>query len=149
MSPDTRSYGGTPAPDPGPSLITPGNRMSDSVSAPPSPTVDVDVTYLLVHTGDDDPVASEETVRRHAGPGWTVLATHASRWSWAIRLDAHGAAHDAPARVAQAVAVRVLAEHAIDVEGWGPAGLPGTAYVAVTAPPLVPRQRRGPLRWWR
>jgi hypothetical protein len=88
-------------------------------------------------------------MHRHAGPGWTVLATHASRWSWTIRLDAHGAAHDAPARVAQAVAVRVLAEHAIGVEGWGPADPPGTAYVAVTAPQLVPRQHRGPLRWWR
>jgi hypothetical protein len=121
--------------------------MSDSVSAPPSPTLDVGVTYLLVHTGDD-PVAPVE-MHRHAGPGWTVLATHASRWSWTIRLDAHGAAHDAPARVAQAVAVRVLAEHAIGVEGWGPADPPGTAYVAVTAPQLVPRQHRGPLRWWR
>lgn len=122
--------------------------MSDSVSAPPSPTVDVDVAYLLVHSGDD-PGTPVVTTRRHAGPGWTVLATHADRWSWTIRLDAHGAAHDAPARVAQAVAVRVLADHAIDVEGWGPADPPGTAYVAVTAPGLVPRQRRGPSRWWR
>jgi hypothetical protein len=122
--------------------------MSDSVSAPPSPTVDVGVTYLLVHSTDDRR-APEGSMRHHAGPGWTVLATHADRWSWTIRLDAHGAAHDAPARVAQAVAVRVLADHAIDVEGWGPADPPGTAYVAVPAPRLVPRQRRGPTRWWR
>src|ERR687893_3282514 len=109
--------------------------MSDSATAPTSPTVDVDVTYLLVHSADDRP-APEGSMRHHAGPGWTVLATHADRWSWTIRLDAHGAAHDAPARVAQAVAVRVLAAHAIDVEGWGPADPSGTAYVAVTAPGL-------------
>jgi hypothetical protein len=121
------------------------HRTSD---APPSPTVDVDVTYLLLHHGED-PVASPESMRRHAGPGWTVLAVHGNRWSWTIRLDAHGAAPGAPARVAQAVAVRVLAEHAIDVEGWQPAEPPGPAYVAVTAPQLVPRQRRGPSRWWR
>jgi hypothetical protein len=118
--------------------------MSDSVSAPTSPTVDVGVTYLLVHSGDDP----EGSMRRH-GPGWTVLATHADRWSWTIRLDAHGAAHDAPARVAQAVAVRVLADHAIDIEGWGPADPPGTAYVAVTTLHPVLRQRRGSTRWWR
>ncbi|HSK60796.1 MAG TPA: hypothetical protein VK935_17280 [Actinomycetospora sp.] len=116
--------------------------------APPSPRVDADVTYLLLHNGEDI-VASPESTRRHAGPGWTVLASHASRWSWMIRLDAHGAAPGAPTRVAQAVAVRVLGDHAIDVAGWQPAEPPGTAYVAVIAPQLVPRQRRGPSRWWR
>jgi hypothetical protein len=120
--------------------------MAHRTSAPPSPTV-VDVGYLLLHTGDE-PLAPAASIRRHAGPGWTVMATHANRWSWTIRLDAHGAAHDAPARVAQAVAVRVLAEHDIDVEGWRPDDAPGTAYVAVTAPRLVPRQRARS-RWWR
>jgi hypothetical protein len=118
--------------------------MSHHASPTVSPVIDVDVAYLLVHHGAGPP-----SVRRHTGPGWTVLATHGSRWCWTMRLDAHGAADEAPVRVAQAVAVRVLSAHAIDVEGWRPAEPPGTAYVALTAPQLVPRQRRGPLRWWR
>ena len=83
------------------------------------------------------------------GPGWTVLAAHGSRWSWSIRLDAHGAAYAAPTRVAQAVAVRVLSAHGIDVLGWNPADLEARAYAAVTVAPQIPAQRRASRRWWR
>jgi hypothetical protein len=61
-----------------------------------------------------------------------VLAAHGSRWSWSIGLDVHGAVYGAPPLAAQAVAVRVLAEHAIQVEGWDPPEPDARAYVAVT-----------------
>ena len=98
--------------------------------------VDADVTYTLVHTGED-PDVFPELARRHAGlglcgPGWSVLAAHGSRWSWSIGLDAHGAAFGAPPPVAQAVAVRVLADHAIRIEGWDPPDPDARAYVALT-----------------
>jgi len=120
-------------------------------SGPPD-AVEPEVSYLLVHTGED-PVVSPELARRHAGlglcrPGWTVLAAHGSRWSWSIGLDAHGAAFAAPPRVAQAVAVRVLAYHAIDVGGWEPADPQAMAYAAVAARRVRP-VGRGALRWWR
>lgn len=128
----------------------PLRRPSRSPVAVPSP-VDVEVSYLLVHTGQD-PAVSPELGQRHAGlglcgPGWTVLAAHGSRWSWSIRLDAHGAGYGAPARVAQAVAVRVLSDHDIEVQGWDPADPEIRAYVAVTTAGPIPHPRRGPSRW--
>jgi len=121
-------------------------------SGPPESAAEIEISYLLVHTGED-PGASPEFARRHAElglcrPGWTVLAAHGSRWSWSIGLDAHGAAFAAPPRVAQAVAVRVLADHAIDVGGWEPADPQAMAYAAVTARRVRPGGR-GLLRWCR
>jgi hypothetical protein len=115
------------------------------------PPVDVEISYLLVHTGQD-PAVSPELAQRHAGlglcgPGWTLLAAHGSRWSWSIRLDAHGAGYGAPARVAQAVAVRVLSDHDIDVQGWDTTDPEIRAYVAVTTVPSIPHPRRGPYQW--
>ena len=126
------------------------------------------VSYVLVHSGSDparpsaptpsDPTSSALTSSDLApsvpglglcGPGWTVLAAHGSRWSWSIRLDAHGAAYAAPTRVAQAVAVRVLSDHGIDVLGWNPADPEARAYAAITVAPQIPVQRRGSRRWWR
>lgn len=125
--------------------------MSAPSSSPPvRPPVGADITYLLVHTGHDPAASPEPTPRVPGlglcGPGWTVLAAHGSRWSWSIRLDAHGAAYTAPSPVAQAVAVRVLSGHAIDVLGWSPADPGERAYVAVTDAPRIPAQRRGPSR---
>jgi hypothetical protein len=100
------------------------------------PAAEARVTYTLVHTGED-PDVFPELARRHAGlglcgPGWSVLAAHGSRWSWSIGLDVHGAAFGAPPADAQAVAVRVLADHAIRIEGWDPPDPDARAYVAVT-----------------
>jgi hypothetical protein len=112
-----------------------------------SAPADADVSYVLVHTGPDPGQSPELTPSIPGlglcGPGWTVLAAHGSRWSWSIRLDAHGAAYAAPPRVAQAVAVRVLGDHAIDVQGWNPADPQARAYVAVTPASRIPTQRRG------
>jgi hypothetical protein len=121
------------------------------------------VSYVLVHSGSDParpsaPTASAPTSSGRApsvpglglcGPGWTVLAAHGSRWSWSIRLDAHGAAYAAPTRVAQAVAVRVLSVHGIEVLGWNPADPEARAYAAITVAPQVLVQRRASKRWWR
>jgi hypothetical protein len=98
--------------------------------------VEAEVSYTLVHTGED-PDVFPELARRHAGlglcgPGWSVLAAHGSRWSWSIGLDAHGAEFGAPSLVAQAVAVRVLADHAIHIESWDPPDPDARAYAAVT-----------------
>ena len=63
---------------------------------PAEPTV----SYVLVHSGSDPAGSSAPTPSVPGlglcGPGWTVLAAHGSRWSWSIRLDAHGAAYAAP-----------------------------------------------------
>jgi hypothetical protein len=121
---------------------------------PAEPTV----SYVLVHSGSDPARPSDPTSSAPmpsvpglglCGPGWTVLAAHGSRWSWSIRLDAHGAAYAAPTRVAQAVAVRVLSAHGIDVLGWNPADPEARAYAAVTVAPQIPAQRRESRRWWR
>lgn len=119
---------------------------------PVPPAAGADVSYLLFHSGED-PEAFPEHARRHAGsarcgPGWSVLASHGDRWSWSIRLDAHGAAFGAPPQVAQAVAVRVLAGHAIAIAGWDPGGPDSRAHVAVTTERIRPA-RRGRARWWR
>jgi hypothetical protein len=121
-------------------------RRETAVQSRRRPTVlsavEAAVSYTLVHTGAD-PAVFPELARRHdglglCGPGWSVLAAHGSRWSWSIGLDVHGAAYGAPPLVAQAVAVRVLAEHAIHVEGWDPPAPDARAYVAVTGRHAVP-----------
>src|SRR4051794_9406009 len=52
------------------------------------------------------------------GVGWTLTAYHQGRWCWSTSLASRGAADSASARVAQAVAVRVLAEQGVAVHGW-------------------------------
>lgn len=132
------------------STLQPSHGPSGPARAQPAePTV----SYVLVHSGSDPAGSSAPTPSVPGiglcGPGWTVLAAHGSRWSWSIRLDAHGAAYAAPTRVAQAVAVRVLSAHGIDVLGWNPADLEARAYAAVTVAPQIPAQRRASGRWWR
>lgn len=109
------------------------------------------MSYVLVHSGSDPAASSGPTPSVPGlglcGPGWTVLAAHGSRWSWSIRLDAQGAAYAASTGVAQAVAVRVLAAHGIDVLGWNPADPEARACSAVTVTPRAP-ERRESWRWW-
>ncbi len=129
-------------------------QPSHGPSAPARPQpAEPTVSYVLVHSGSDPAGSSAPTPPVPGlglcGPGWTVLAAHGSRWSWSIRLDAHGAAFAATPRVAQAVAVRVLSVHGIDVLGWNPADPEARAYVAVTVAPRIPAQRRESWRWWR
>jgi len=52
------------------------------------------------------------------GVGWTLTAYDQGRWCWSMSLASRGAAVSARARVAQAVAVRVLAEQGVAVHGW-------------------------------
>src|SRR3954452_2461070 len=52
------------------------------------------------------------------GVGWTLTAYDQGRWCWSTSLASRGAAVSASARVAQAVAVRVLVEQGVAVHGW-------------------------------
>ncbi|HSK59132.1 MAG TPA: hypothetical protein VK935_08780 [Actinomycetospora sp.] len=56
-------------------------------------------------------------VRRY-GLGWTLITRHHPRWCISMSLAARGAGADAPTRVAQAVAVRVLVEQGWIVDTW-------------------------------
>lgn len=76
-------------------------------SAPVGPTA----VYLLVHNPPETPAAGY-------GRGWTLVASHASTPCWSVSLAAHGADTHAGPRVAKAVAMRVLADHGVWVEGW-------------------------------
>lgn len=95
-----------------------------TITAAPDPAA----TYLLVHidprgrAGPAGPgLAGPGTVvgLGRGGPGWTLWGWHDGVAS-AVRLDARGAAPGAPARVARAVAMRVLAEQGLAVTTWNP-----------------------------
>ena len=68
-----------------------------------------DSTYVLVR--------DEVTVA-----GWRLLALHGRGDDWSLSLATRGAAPTAPARVAKAVALRVLQERGVDVAAWHGAG---------------------------
>jgi hypothetical protein len=68
------------------------------------------VEYVLVHNPTQTPIAGN-------GLGWTLIARR-DGWCWSSALAARGAGAHAAARVAQAVAVRVLAEQGVTVTGW-------------------------------
>ena len=76
------------------------------------------VQYLLVRRGAAGPVPWVHDGSAVCRPGWTLLARSGSGWIWSIGLDARGAGRSAPAGVAQAVGVRVLAGHGVVVRGW-------------------------------
>ena len=87
-----------------------------------------DVVYLLVPSGSGDgfPTATvtrpAETSARGITEarvgGWALLALHGQRRRWSMPLLGRGAAITAPPRVAQAVAVRVLADLGVRVRAW-------------------------------
>jgi hypothetical protein len=54
------------------------------------------------------------------GLEWTLTFTAAEGPSWSMALTARGAGPQAPIRVAEAVAVRVLAGFGVEVQGWAP-----------------------------
>lgn len=91
-------------------------------------------THLLVYNDPDDPA-------EHLGMGWTLI-THPDRArSRTMSLAARGAGAHAPARVAQAVAVRVLGEQGVDVAGWDDAGARDHTEVTTFRARLVPQEQ--------
>jgi hypothetical protein len=50
--------------------------------------------------------------------GWTLTARYNTGWCWSVSLAARGAGTRAAALVAQAVAMRILTEQGVAIEGW-------------------------------
>jgi len=67
-----------------------------------------DCVYMLTRPDDD------------GGLEWRLTFTATEGPSWSMALTARGAGPQAPIRVAEAVAVRVLAGFGVDVQGWAP-----------------------------
>jgi hypothetical protein len=80
----------------------------DGPSGTPPPSAAVE--YMLVHNSTQIPIAGN-------GQGWTLIARY-DGWCWSTALAARGAGAHAAVRVAQAVAVRVLAEQGVAVTSW-------------------------------
>jgi hypothetical protein len=76
-------------------------------------------THLLVYNDPEDPSATY-------GQGWTLVVWHGARWRWSMALAARGASASCETRVAQAVAVRVLADQGVQVESWSVCGYEST-----------------------
>lgn len=70
-----------------------------------------DALHLLIYNDPADPAGPY-------GQGWTLVAWQGTERRWSIALAAHGANGVAEARVAKAVAVRVLNDRGVRVEGW-------------------------------
>lgn len=89
--------------------------------------------YLLLFNDPDQPAAGY-------GLGWSLAAWEGSEPRWSTSLTGRGAgAHTGP-RLAQAAAVRVLAEHGVPVAGWhaGDARLPAMFRARVKSPVAAP-----------
>ena len=100
------------------------------------------VVYLLIYNPPEGPAVPTSPEVPLAG-GWTLLARRDPGWGWSRSLAAHGASAHAPARVAKAVAVRVLTSYGVAVEGWTndkPADQPA----AQPTDPVVFRARLAP-----
>ncbi|HEY2223194.1 hypothetical protein [Actinomycetospora sp.] len=96
---------GPPAAEPG--RVDPPRRLGgpDGLRGP-------DAIYLLVYNDPESPSPSY-------GKGWTLLSSRGrDPRRGAASLAGHGAGALAGPRVAQAVAVRVLADHGVAVGGW-------------------------------
>ena len=104
-----------------------------------SPDAPDTVVYLLVYSAPEGPAGGD------AGGGWTLLARHDTGWGWSRSLAAHGAGVHAPARVAKAVAVRVLSGQGVAVESW-PTTSPPTQRVPrwLLSAPTAARSARAP-----
>ena len=66
---------------------------------------------LLIY---NDPEAPSDTY----GLGWTLTAWRGAELQWSVALEAHGVGLLAEARVAKAVAARVLLDRGVRVEDW-------------------------------
>jgi hypothetical protein len=119
-----------PTPDPA--------RAADPAGAPSGESAPAAV-YTLVYDDPDQPAAGN-------GMGWSLIARYdeGTTWSWQASLSARGAGAHAPARVAQAVAVRVLSEHDIAVGGWTDTSADQPGGMAGFRARLVPRPRAAP-----
>lgn len=71
-----------------------------------------------------------------ATTGWTLMAGQGTAWWWAASLAAHGAGDLAEARVAKAVALRVLADRGVVVLAWN-GGRWGNGDIVVFWPSIV------------
>lgn len=99
---------------------TSGSRVVEGPECPSGWRAECDgslsaVEYVLVYNPAEVPTAGY-------GMGWTLIARHEG-WRWSAALAARGAGAHAPARVAQAAAVRVLAEQGVAITGWSTGGL--------------------------
>lgn len=113
------------------------------------PEPDGEATYLLVFNDPDRPAAQYWV-------GWVLAAWHGRVPLWSVSLTGRGAGAHAGTRVAQAVAVRVLAEQGVPVAGWhADEALDPVVFRARVESPVagpaeppvhVPRPRR-PGRW--
>ena len=116
----------------------------DGTAAASAPVVrPTAVVYLLIYNPPEGPAVPGNPEVPLAGGGWTLLARRDTGWGWSRSLAAHGASAHAPARVAKAVAVRVLTSYGVAVEGWTndkPADQPA----AQPTDPVVFRARLAP-----
>ena len=103
------SFDGVACPRDPAALLAGAQDGDPGVGSPDAPDT---VVYLLVYSAPEGPAGGD------AGGGWTLLARHDTGWGWSRSLAAHGAGAHAPARVAKAVAVRVLSGQGVAVESW-------------------------------
>lgn len=116
---------------------TSGGRVVERPDHPSGCPVETDgppsaVEYLLVHNSSEAPIAGN-------GLGWTLIARH-DGWCWSAALAPRGAGGYAAARIAKAVAVRVLAEQGVAVTGWS-IGTPDTETPQLSPTPTAFRAR--------
>src|SRR4051794_32547594 len=103
------SFDGVGCPRDPAALLATAQDGDPVVGTPDAPDT---VVYLLVYNAPEGPAGGDP------GAGWTLVARHDTGWGWSRSLAAHGAGVHAPARVAKAVAVRVLSGQGVAVEGW-------------------------------
>lgn len=110
----------------GPDAPTPQTVASADRSGTDGTRAATAVVYLLVPGGSGDGfpcvtvtgLAETSTQTGTGIGGWALLALHGQRRRWSMPLLGRGAALTAPPRVAQAVAVRVLADLGVRVRAW-------------------------------
>jgi hypothetical protein len=114
-----------------------GPRPNSAPDDDRAPGADRPAVYTLAYHDPDTPGAGHPV-------GWTLVARYDMGWCWSTSLGARGAGAHAAARVAQAVAVRVLTEQGVAVEGWSDPEHGNTsddqtpAIVSFRARPVVP-----------
>ncbi len=135
-------------PDTGSIAAPDAATSADVEDGAPVPRIEHAPAYTLVYNDPAHPVVGY-------GVGWALIARYDTKWEWGTSLAGRGAGALAPARVAQAVAVRVLAEQGVRVEGWAdtspeqPEAHPGgvAGFRARLIPPPQSEAPPNPARW--